>query len=140
MQVADEEISKVPAWLASIHCADLCLSCHFCGSSGYLLFSHSREIPEALLQNVFSDYKVWSYESGLRCALFESAHVILVWQIVAEGVVGPIVEHRCTDFDGREGVFYHCNATNELNQRVGDIEERVLTFEVRLHRRECASR
>lgn len=36
------------------------------------------------------------------------------------------------DFDGREGVFYRCNATNELNQRVGDIEEKVLMYEVQL--------
>eukprot|EP00892_Ulva_mutabilis_P006562 jgi/Ulvmu1/4278/UM198_0002.1 len=99
--VADEEIAKVPTWLASIHCPNLCLSCHFSGNSGYLVFSHGSEIPEALLQNVFSDYTVWSHES---------------------------------DFDGCEGVFYRCSATDVLNQRVGDIEEKVLTYEAQLAR------
>lgn len=69
LQVADEEIAKVPGWLAAIHCSNLCLSCHFSGNSGYLMFSHGMEIPEALLQNIFADYKVWSQESGRLCML-----------------------------------------------------------------------
>lgn len=36
----------------------------------------------------------------------------------------------CADFDGLEGVFYRCHATDELNERIGDVEERVLTLEV----------
>lgn len=98
MQVADEEISKVPAWLASIHCSNLCLSCHFSGNSGYLIFSHGREIPEALLQNVFSDYTVWSHESGVLCELV-SPHpswsrptAALLQQIVAGLTVPPTVQ------------------------------------------------
>lgn len=97
-QVADEEIARVPGWLARLHCPDLCLSCHFCSPSGYLVFSHGMALPEALLQSVFSDYKQWSYEA---------------------------------DFDGHEGVFYVCNATRQLNEEIGDLEQRVLAREVR---------
>ena len=98
-QVADEEIARVPGWLARLHCPDLCLSCHFCSPSGYLLFSHGMALPDALLQSVFSDYAQWSYES---------------------------------DFDGHEGMFYSCNATKQLNEEIGDLEQRVISREVRV--------
>jgi hypothetical protein len=97
LQVADEEVARVPEWLASLHCPSLCLSCHLYGPAGYLMFSHGRSIPEALLQNVFSDYRVWSHEA---------------------------------DFDGHEGVFYRCQITDDLNERVGNIEQKIEMLEV----------
>jgi hypothetical protein len=62
-QVADEEVARVPGWLARVHCPDLCLSCHFCSPAGYLVFSHGAALPVALLQSAFADYKQWSYEA-----------------------------------------------------------------------------
>ena len=97
VQIADEEIARIPGWLARLHCPDLCLSCHFCSPAGYLIFCHGMALPEAVLQSVFSDYEQWSYEA---------------------------------DVDGHEGVFYTCNATQELNEEVGDLEQRIIALEV----------
>lgn len=35
------------------------------------------------------------------------------------------------DFGGHEGVFYTCSATQQLNEKVGDLEQRILALEVR---------
>lgn len=31
--------------------------------TGYLIFSHGAEIPDALIQSVFADYEFWSHEA-----------------------------------------------------------------------------
>ena len=36
-----------------------------------------------------------------------------------------------SDFGGHEGTFYTCNATQELNEEIGDLEQRILSLEVR---------
>lgn len=35
-----------------------------------------------------------------------------------------------TDFCGQEGVLYRCDATKQLNEEIGDLEQRVLALEV----------
>jgi hypothetical protein len=35
-----------------------------------------------------------------------------------------------SDFDGHEGMFYVCNLTKQLNEEIGDLEQRVIAFEV----------
>lgn len=98
VQIADEEVARVPGWLARVHCPDLCLSCHFCSPSGYLMFCHDRALPAAVLEAALSDFAKWSDEA---------------------------------DFGGHEGVFYTCDATRQLNEQVGDLEQRILALEVR---------